>query len=85
MSGATDTLRTAETLRRAGVPERQATAHARAIDKAVGHLVTREDLNAAEARLEARFTRLEARVYRALLIQTGVITAAVIALLQLTS
>ncbi len=85
MNGVTDTLRTAETLRRAGVPERQATAHARAIDEAVGHPVTREDLNATEARLEARIARLEARVYRALLIQTGVLTAAVIALLQLTS
>lgn len=85
MSGATDTLHTAETLRRAGVPDRQANAHARAIDEAVGNLATREDLNATETRLEALISRLEARMYRALLIQTGVITAAVIALLQLTS
>ena len=46
---ATDTLRTAETLREAGVPDRQATAHARAIDEAVGEavgdLVTREHLD----------------------------------------
>ncbi len=66
---ATDTLRTAETLREAGVPERQATAHARAIDDAardvVGDLVTRADL------------------YRALLIQAGVIVGAVVALLRL--
>ena len=32
MSTATDTLRTAETLQEAGVPERQATAHARSLE-----------------------------------------------------
>ena len=66
---ATDTLRSAETLREAGVPERQANAHGRAIDDAardaVGDLVTRADL------------------YRALLIQAGIIVGAVVALLRL--
>ena len=69
MSAATDTLQTAETLTEAGVPERQAAAHARAIDEAtaeaVGDLVTRADL------------------YRALLIQGGVIVGAVVALVRL--
>lgn len=69
MSGATDTLRTAETLREAGVPDRQAVAHARAVDDAArdatGDLVTRADL------------------YRALLIQAAVIVGAVVALLRL--
>lgn len=52
---ATDTLRTAETLREAGVPERQAVAHARATDDAVteatAELVTREYLRAELANL----------------------------------
>ncbi len=69
MSGATDTLRTAENLRKGGVPDRQADAHARAIDDAVGEgtrdLVTRADL------------------YRAMLIQTGGIIGAVVALIRL--
>ncbi|MDE2976245.1 MAG: hypothetical protein OXU63_01850 [Acidobacteriota bacterium] len=65
----TDTLRTARTLTKAGVPDRQADAHARATDNAVRdgvrNLVTRADL------------------YRALLIQAGVIVGAVVALLRL--
>ena len=69
MSAATDTLRTAETLTEAGVPERQAAAHAKAIDtaagEAVGELVTRADL------------------YRALLIHTAANAAIVGALLAL--
>ncbi len=72
----TDTLRTAETLREAGVPERQAAAHARAIDEAVGdghnELATRTDL-----------ARLESRIYRALLIQTAAIVGAMVALMRL--
>jgi len=77
---ATATLRTAEILREAGVPDRQAAATARAIDLAVtesrGDLATREDL----AQMETRLTRT---LYRALLIQTGVIAGIVIALLRL--
>jgi hypothetical protein len=72
----TDTLRTAETLTEAGVPERQAAGHARAIEdaatEAVGDLVTRADL-----------AQLEVRLVRILLIQTGVIIGAVVALLRL--
>lgn len=76
MSPATDTLRTAETLTEAGVPERQAATHARAIDEAmaeaVGNLATRADL-----------TALRADMYRALWIQGGVIIGAVVALIRL--
>ena len=76
MSAATDTLRTAETLREAGVPDRQAGAHARATDEAVGEaiegLATRADIVA-----------LRADMYRAMLIQTGVIIGAVVGLLRL--
>ena len=72
----TDTLRTAETLTEAGVPDRQAAGHARAIEdaatEAVGDLVTRADL-----------AQLEVRLVRILLIQTGVIIGAVVALLRL--
>ena len=73
MSAATDTLRTAETLTEAGVPERQAAAHARAIDEAVGEaaddLVTKDYLRAT--------------LYRALLLQAAAIVGAVVALLRL--
>ena len=72
----TDTLRTAETLTEAGVSDRQAAGHARAIEdaatEAVGDLVTRADL-----------AQLEVRLVRILLIQTGVIIGAVVALLRL--
>ena len=83
MSAATDTLRTAETLTEAGVPERQAAAHARAIDEAmaeaVGDLVTRADLAVVRTDLAA----LRADMYRALWIQGGVIIGAVVALIRL--
>ncbi len=61
MTGAaTDTLRTAETLTEAGVPERQAAAHARAVDAAVadavGDLVTRDQLRAELAATRDQLT-----------------------------
>ena len=70
---ATDTLRTAETLREAGVPERQAAAHARAIDEAVGDAV--DDFVTRDY--------LRATLYRALLLQAVAIVGAVVALLRL--
>lgn len=76
MSPATDTLQTAQTLTEAGIPERQAAAHARAIDDAVGELVTRDHLRAEMAALRAD-------VYRALWIQGGVIVGVVVALVRL--
>lgn len=83
MSGATDTLRTARTLREAGVPDRQADAHARATDDAVSEaieaLATRADIVALGAEIAA----LRAEMYRAMLIQTGVIVGAVVALMRL--
>ena len=80
MNAATDTLRTAATLTKAGVPERQAEAHARVIDEAVGDLVTREYL---DMKLRAELADLERRLLRVLLIQAGVIVGAVVALLRL--
>ena len=73
---ATDTLRTARTLTEAGVPDRQADAHAQTIEDAAGDLLarvaTREDL-----------AELRADLYRLALIQAGVIIGAVVALLRL--
>jgi len=80
MSATTDTLRTAETLHTAGVPQRQAAAHARAIDQATSDLVTREYL---DMRLRADLADLERRLYRALLIQTAAIVGAIVALMRL--
>lgn len=47
MNTSIDTLRAAETLRQAGVPERQAAAHAKVIDDAItgANLVTRDYLD----------------------------------------
>lgn len=60
MSAATDTLRTAEALREAGVNERQAAATARAVEDAVadatGELVTRDHLRAELATLRDALT-----------------------------
>ena len=80
MSGATDTLRTVNTLREAGVPDRQAAAHARATDDAVS-----EAIEALATRADIATLRAELRgdMYRAMLIQTGVIVGAVVALLRL--
>ena len=73
MVSATDTLKTAETMREAGVPDRQAEGIARAVDDAcvdaVSELVTRE--------------HLRAELFRALLIHGGVIVGAVVALVKL--
>ncbi len=60
MNAATDTLSTAETLREAGVNERQSSAHARAMEEAVagatGELVTRDHLRAELGAMENRLT-----------------------------
>lgn len=66
----------AEALREAGVPDRQAAAHARAIDETVEHLVTQEYL-------DSRLAELRVDIYRLALIQAGVIIGAVVALLRL--
>ena len=83
MSAATDTLRTAETLREAGVPDRQASAHARATDEAVDEAVEGLATRADVAALRADMSGLRADMYRAMLIQTGVIIGAVVGLLRL--
>ena len=60
MNAATDTLSTAETLRQAGVNERQSSAPARAMEEAVAgatsELVTRDHLRAELGAMENRLT-----------------------------
>lgn len=77
----TDTLRTAETLTEAGVPDRQAAAHARAIEDAAGDLVTREHL---DLKLRAELAALERRlVLWAVAVAVAVGSAAVSILVRL--
>ena len=78
---AADTLRTAETLREAGMSERQASATARGIAEATGNVVTREYL---DVRLRAELAVLERRlVLWAVGVALTVGTAAVGLLLRL--
>ncbi len=74
MSATIDTLRTAETLREAGVPVRQASAHARAIDEALSDakLVTRDYL---DMRLRAELATMRDQLTWRLLGGTGVLLA----------
>lgn len=75
---ATDTLKTAETLREAGMPERQASAAARSVDDAItgAGLVTGDQLR-------AELATLETRLYRAMLVHTGVIVGVIAAAVAL--
>ncbi|MCY3971577.1 MAG: hypothetical protein OXG74_16725 [Acidobacteria bacterium] len=66
---ATVTLHTAKTLQDSGLPERQAAAHARVID------------DAATESTRRLVTRGD--LYKALLIQTGVIIAALVGIIAL--
>lgn len=74
MSTSIDTLRAAETLREAGVPERQASAHARVIDEAItgANLVTREYL---DMRLRAELATMRDQLTWRLLGGTGALLA----------
>ena len=74
MNANIDILRTAETLREAGVPERQASAHARAIDEALSDakLVTREYL---DMRLSAELATTRDQLTWRLLGGTGALLA----------
>ncbi len=72
-----DTLAVMRGLESAGVERRQAEAHAEAI--AAAARVARSDL-ATKADLETRIAALEARIYRALWMQAGLVVAAVVAL-----
>ena len=67
-----DTLAYAQTLREAGVEERQAEAHAAAARNSQAGLATKADLNALRAELRAD-------LYRALWIQTGAIAGTIVA------
>ncbi len=60
-----DTLKYANTLKAAGVPEKQAEAHANVLAEAFAgnfkDLVTKDDLRATEQRLEVKIDNLTAR------------------------
>ena len=74
-----DTLAYAQTLREAGVEERQAEAHAAAARNSQAGLATKADLIALRADLNALRAELRADLYRALWIQTGVIAGTIVA------
>jgi hypothetical protein len=82
---AMDTLGYAKRLRDAGVSQQQAEAHAEAArDFIMAELVTKTDLQAAEARLEGRIVALEGKIDTQTLrltVRLGALLAAGIALL----
>jgi hypothetical protein len=68
----------------AGVDRKQAEAHARAVrDTLAPQLVTKADLDAAVARIEAKMAELEARMLRYMVAQTAVFAGIVFALQRL--
>ena len=79
-----DTLRAARDLEAAGIDRKQAEAHAEALRQAAtadrDELATKTDLDALEARMNARFEALEGRMYRMFWIQGGAIVAIITAL-----
>lgn len=77
-----DTLAYAQTLRAADVEDKQAEAHAAAARASQSHLATKTDLDNIEVRLRADISALEARLYRAMFIQTGVIAGIVVAIVE---
>ena len=85
MTSATfDTLRAVRDLEAAGIDRKQAEAHAEALRQAAtadrDELATKTDLDALEARMNARFEALEGRMYRMFWIQGGAIVAVITAL-----
>ena len=74
-----DTLAYAQTLREAGVEERQAEAHAAAARNSQAGLATKADLIALRADFNALRAELRADLYRALWIQTGAIAGTIVA------
>lgn len=80
-----DTLAIARDLTRAGADPKLADAITDAVRQAVEHgdHVTTDKFNAGLAEIRADITALEARIYRAMLIQAGAIVGAVVAILRL--
>ncbi len=70
-----DALGATRTLRDAGFEGRQAEAVAGVVRDGRAGLATKADLDNLEARMETRIVGLEARLYRALRLQGGVIVA----------
>ena len=82
-AAAFDTLTAARDLETAGMDRVQAEAVAAAIRAGQGDLATRADLRAELAGLDTRIVSLEARIYRAMLVQAFAIAGAVIAVIKL--
>ena len=82
-AAAFDTLQAARDLQTAGMDRSQAEAVAAAIRAGQGDLATRADLRAELAGLDTRIVSLEARIYRAMLVQAFAIAGAVIAVIKL--
>ena len=82
-----DTLAYAQRLKAAGVEDNQAEAHAAAARDSQAGLATKADLDtglaAVRADLDTGLANLEARLYRALCVQTGVIAGVVVAIVKL--
>lgn len=80
-----DTLAIARTLTDAGIDRDHAAAIADAVRQAAEHgdHATRADLDTQTAGFDARLASLEARIYRAMLLQAGAIVGAVVAILRL--
>ena len=80
-----DTLAIARTLTDAGADPKLADAITAAVHQAAEHgdHATRADLETQTARFDARLAGLEARIYRAMLLQAGAIVGAVVAILRL--
>ena len=78
-----DTLKAARDLEAAGMEQAQAEAVAAAIRAGQGDLATRADLRAEVVGLESGIAGLEARIYRALLLQAFAIAGIIIAAIKL--
>ena len=80
-----DTLAIARDLTHAGADPKLADAITAAVRQAAEHAdhVTTDKFNAGLAEIRADITALEARIYRAMLIQAGAIVGAVVAILRL--
>lgn len=80
MSTAISTLKKLEAV---GFEHDQAAAIVEAVEAAEHGLAAKSDMSQLEARLESRMAQMEARLYRALWIQTGAIVAAVAGVLAI--
>jgi FAD synthase len=83
-----DSLEFVETLTKAGVPEAQAKAEAKAIGNAFKQitdskeLATKQDISISESKIRQEMAELKSELLRAMLLQTFAITGLVIAVVK---